>query len=80
MTRIAGRVELYTEEINAAVREASTWPARRIIVMDCHGAGQDWRFSSLIPTCSIQRADWSAATKWTGYTEMFVEMGCDAAL
>lgn len=40
---------LYTEEINAAVRGAKSAGATEIVVMDCHGAGGDWSFNSLIP-------------------------------
>ena len=40
--------ELYTEEINAAVRGAKSAGATEIVVMDCHGAGGDWSFNSLI--------------------------------
>src|SRR5439155_10770402 len=39
--------ELYTEEINAAVRGARTAGAKEIVVMDCHGAGEEWTFNSL---------------------------------
>jgi hypothetical protein len=41
--------ELYTAEINAAVRGARTGGATEIVVMDCHGAGEEWTFNSLIP-------------------------------
>src|SRR6266508_944353 len=34
--------ELYTEEINAAVRGAKAAGAKEIVVMDCHGAGEEW--------------------------------------
>ena len=34
--------ELYTGEINAAVRGAKAAGADEIIVMDCHGAGNGW--------------------------------------
>ena len=40
---------LYTEEINAAVRGARAAGATEIVVMDCHGAGGDWSFNSLLP-------------------------------
>ena len=40
---------LYTEEINAAVRGAKAAGATEIVVVDCHGAGGDWTFNSLIP-------------------------------
>lgn len=32
---------LYTEEINACVRGASAAGATEIVVMDCHGAGEE---------------------------------------
>src|SRR5207245_415814 len=41
--------KLYTEEINAAVRGAKVAGAGEIVVMDCHGAGNEWTFNSLIP-------------------------------
>ena len=41
--------KLYTEEINAAVRGAKTAGATEIVVMDCHGAGGDYTFNSLLP-------------------------------
>src|SRR5438445_12744678 len=41
--------ELYTEEINAAVRGAKSGGATEIVVMDCHGAGEEWTSNSLIP-------------------------------
>jgi D-amino peptidase len=40
---------LYTEEINAAVRGAKAAGATEIVVMDCHGAGKEWSFNSLVP-------------------------------
>ncbi len=40
---------LYTEEINAAVRDARAGGATEIVVPDCHGAGGEWAFNSLIP-------------------------------
>src|SRR6266581_812297 len=40
---------LYTEEINAAVRGAKAAGATEIVVVDCHGAGKDWTFNSLVP-------------------------------
>ena len=39
---------LYTEEINAAVRGAKAAGATEIVVMDCHGAGGDYDFNSLV--------------------------------
>ena len=43
-----GRV-LYTEEINAAVRGAKAAGATEIVVMDNHGAGEEYSFNSLVP-------------------------------
>ena len=40
---------LYTEEINAAVRGAKAAGATEIVAVDCHGAGKDWTFNSLVP-------------------------------
>ena len=40
---------LYTEEINAAIRGAKAAGATEIVVMDCHGAGEEWSFNSLVP-------------------------------
>src|SRR5207248_7195295 len=40
--------QLYTEEINAAVRGAKAGGATEIVVMDCHGAGEGYSWNSLI--------------------------------
>ena len=40
--------QLYTEEINAAVRGAKAGGATEIVVMDCHGAGDGYSWNSLI--------------------------------
>ena len=71
--------ELYTEEINAAVRGAKAGGATEIVVMDCHGAGGGWTFNSLIPEDLHPDCEWVVQEEWTGYTE-FLEQGCDAAL
>ena len=52
--------KLYTQEINAAVRGAKAAGATEIVVMDCHGAGKDYSFNSLIPEeldpdCELRR-------------------------
>ena len=73
-----GRV-LYTEEINAAVRGARAGGASEIVVMDCHGAGGDWSFNSLIPDRLDPGCEFVVQNEWTGYTEL-LEQGCDAAL
>jgi D-amino peptidase len=70
---------LYTEEINAAVRGATAGGATEIVVMDCHGAGGDWSFNSLIPDLLDDRCEWVVQKDWTEYTG-FLEAGCDAAL
>ena len=70
---------LYTEEINAAVRGAKAAGATEIVVMDCHGAGGDWTFNSLIPDALDPDCEWVVQNEWTEYTG-FLEEGCDAAL
>src|SRR5919197_634358 len=71
--------ELYTEEINAAIRGAKSAGATEIVVMDCHGAGEEWTFNSLIPDKLDADCDYVVQHDWTEYTE-FLEQGCDAAL
>ncbi len=73
-----GRV-LYTEEINAAVRGALAGGADEVVVMDCHGAGGEWSFASLIPDRLDPRCEFVVQQRWTEYTEA-LEDGCDAAL
>jgi D-amino peptidase len=70
---------LYTEEVNAAVRGARTAGATEIVVVDCHGAGGDWTFNSLVPELLDEGCEWVARHKWGAYTEL-LEQGCDAAL
>jgi D-amino peptidase len=70
---------LYTEEINAAVRGAKAAGAKEIVVMDCHGAGKGYTFNSLIPEALDPDCEYVVQEAWTGYTE-FLEQGCDAAL
>ena len=70
---------LYTEEINATVRGAFAGGATEVVVMDCHGAGGDWSFNSLIPEALDARCEFVVQTRWTEYTAM-LEQGCDAAL
>lgn len=70
---------LYTEEINAAVRGAFAGGASDVVVMDCHGAGGDWSFNSLIPEALDPRCEFVVQTRWTEYTE-YLRDGCDAAL
>jgi len=73
-----GRV-LYTEEINAAVRGARAAGATEIVVMDCHGAGGDWSFNSLLPERLDPGCEFVVQRRWTEYTGV-LEQGCDAAL
>jgi D-amino peptidase len=70
---------LYTEEINAAVRGAKKAGAKEIVVMDCHGAGGDYTFNSLLPELLDPDCEFVVQSEWTEYTE-FLEQGCDAAL
>jgi D-amino peptidase len=71
--------KLYTEEINAAVRGAKAAGATEIVVMDCHGAGGDYTFNSLLPAELDPDCEFVVQNEWTEYTE-FLEQGCDAAL
>jgi D-amino peptidase len=71
--------KLYTEEINAAVRGAKAAGATEIVVMDCHGAGGDYMFNSLLPADLDPDCEFVIQSEWTDYTE-FLEEGCDAAL
>jgi D-amino peptidase len=71
--------KLYTEEINAAVRGAKSGGATEIVVMDCHGAGEEWTFNSLMPDKLDPDCEYVVQNDWTEYTE-FLEQGCDAAL
>jgi D-amino peptidase len=70
---------LYTEEINAAVRGARAAGATEIVVMDCHGAGGDWSFNSLLPERLDPGCEFVVQREWTEYTD-FLEQGVDAAL
>ncbi|HET8528236.1 MAG TPA: M55 family metallopeptidase [Gaiellaceae bacterium] len=70
---------LYTEEINAAVRGAKAAGATEIVVMDCHGAGGDYTFNSLLPDRLDPDCEFVVQSEWTEYTEL-LEQGCDAAL
>jgi D-amino peptidase len=71
--------KLYTEEINAAVRGAKAGGATEIVVMDCHGAGGEYDFNSLLPDQLDPDCEFVIQSEWTEYTE-FLEQGCDAAL
>ncbi len=70
--------KLYTEEINATVRGAKAAGATEIVVMDCHGAGGEWSFNSLVPELLHPDCEWVVQDQWTEYTA-FLEQGCDAA-
>jgi D-amino peptidase len=70
---------LYTEEINAAVRGAKAAGATEIVVMDCHGAGGDYTFNSLVADMLDPDCEFVVQSEWTEYTG-FLEEGCDAAL
>src|SRR5512132_3354442 len=71
--------QLYTEEINAAVRGAKAAGATEIVVMDCHGAGEGYSWNSLIAEDLDPDCEFVVQDEWTGYTA-FLESGCDAAL
>jgi D-amino peptidase len=71
--------KLYTEEINAAVRGARKAGASEIVVMDCHGAGGDWSFNSLVPDLLEADCEYVVQHEWTEYTEL-LRNGCDGAL
>src|SRR5256885_8383627 len=47
--------------------------------MDCHGAGGDYTFNSLLPDQLDPDCEFVVQDEWTEYTE-FLEQGCDAAL
>lgn len=64
---------LYTEEVNAAVRGAKAAGATDIVVVDCHGAGKDWTFNSLVPDLIDPDCTWVTRHPWGRYTEMFHE-------
>src|SRR3954469_14359836 len=70
---------LYTEEINAAVRGAKAAGTTEIVVVDCHGAGQDWTFNSFVPELLDPDCTWVSGHPWGRYTEIH-ETGCDVAL
>jgi len=74
----AGR-KLYTAEVNAAVRGAKRAGAEEIVVVDCHGAGGDWSFNSLLPEMLDPACTWVAHHPWARYTEL-LEQGADACL
>jgi D-amino peptidase len=70
---------LYTGDINAAVRGAKAAGGKEIVVMDCHGAGKDYSFNSLLPEELDPACEYVVQDEWTEYVE-FLEQGVDAAL
>src|SRR5689334_20282824 len=56
---------LYTEEMNAAARGAFAAGATEVVLMDCHGAGGDRSFHSLIPEDLDERCEFVVQTEWT---------------
>jgi D-amino peptidase len=70
---------LYTAEMNAAARGAFDGGADEVVLMDCHGAGGDSSFNSLLAEELDERCEFVVQSEWTEYTEAF-EQGCDAAL
>jgi len=70
---------LYTAEINAAVSGSFDGGATEVVVMDCHGAGGEYSFNSLIPDALDERCEFVVQNAWTEHTEP-LEEGCDAAL
>ena len=71
--------KLYTADINAALRGAKAAGATEIVVMDCHGAGEGYKFNSLLPEELDPSCEYVVQEHWTEYTN-FLEDGCDAAL
>ncbi|MCY3865447.1 MAG: M55 family metallopeptidase [Chloroflexi bacterium] len=71
--------ELYTAEVNAAVRGAARAGATEIIVIDGHNAGGDWRYNSLLKGMLDPACDYVAHHTWTHYREP-LEQGADACL
>jgi D-amino peptidase len=70
---------LYTAEMNAAAAGAFDAGATEVVLMDCHGAGGDRSFHSLIPERIDERCDFVVQSSWTEYTGL-LEAGCDVAL
>jgi D-amino peptidase len=70
---------LYTAEMNAAALGALGAGADEVVLMDCHGAGGDNSFNSLLTDELDERVEFVVQSEWTEYTEVF-EQGCDAAL
>ena len=71
--------ELYTAEVNAAVRGAKRAGASEIIVIDGHNAGGDWRYNSLLKGKLDPACEYVAHHTWTDY-RVPLELGVDACL
>ncbi len=71
--------QLYTAEVNAAVRGAKRAGASEIIVIDGHNAGGDWRYNSLLKDMLDPACEYVAHHTWTQYREP-LEQGADACL
>jgi len=70
---------LYTDEMNAAVRGARAAGASDISVVDCHGAGGAYSFKSFLPDRLESGAQYVFGYPWARYIQPF-EQGCDAIL
>src|SRR3954454_5768756 len=70
---------LYTAEMNAAAQGAFDAGATEVVLMDCHGAGGDRSFHSLVSAEIDERCDFVVQSSWTEYTGV-LEAGCDVAL
>jgi D-aminopeptidase len=53
---------LYTEELDAAARGAFAAGATEVVLMDCHGAGGERSFNSLVPEAIDARAEFVVQT------------------
>ncbi len=73
-----GRV-LFTEEMNAAVRGAKRAGADEIVAVDCHGAGGEYSFKSLLPERLERGAEYVFGYPWARYVEP-LRQGVDAVL
>jgi D-amino peptidase len=71
--------ELYTGDVNAAVRGAKRAEAKEIIVVDGHGAGGDHSFNSLVKEKLEPGAQYVFGYRWGCYVEPLMS-GCDAVL
>ena len=71
--------KLYTADINAAIAGSKAAGATEIVVMDHHGAGEDFSFNSLLPEELDPDCEYVVQEDWTEYTG-FLEEGVDACL